>query len=332
MERDRPLWVCPGCRRLHEGRLELRTLDRDGAALRCGCGQAYPVVDEVAVVCADAAARVAQTDAELTALADAAGCGATLEVPGPDDGALARLAEYLGTYLDAHWGDVATPPPDGPGAATVAQALWARLGARAIAPVPAAVELGCSAGRGLAELARGADRVVGLDLSLAPLRLARRLLDGAPVEAWRRHTGRHYQRVALRAGALAPRPGQVALVCADALDPPLVPAAYQRVVALNLLDSIGDPDQLLRVVAGLCAPGGEVILASPFAWSSAVVADQHRLGPDPVTELVGRLARGDGLGARFVVEEQVDLPWTLRRDGRSALVHSIHYLRLRKTG
>ena len=97
----------------------------------------------------------------------------------------------------------------------------------------------------------------------------------------------------------------------------------------NLLATIDASPRSRNSLVVFCADHGEAFWERRFP-TILVTCRSH--GVDPVTELVGRLARGDGLGARFVVEEQVDLPWTLRRDGRSALVHSIHYLRLRKTG
>ena len=79
-----------------------------------------------------------------------------------------------------------------------------------------------------------------------------------------------------RAGALAS--DRVALVCADALDPPLVPESFQRVAALNVLDSVPDPAQLLSVADGLLAPGGELILACPYAFQTGIVEEDARFG------------------------------------------------------
>jgi SAM-dependent methyltransferase len=180
------------------------------------------------------------------------------------------LLEHLSTYLDAHWGDRAEPPPDTGHA-------FAPIGERlaALPPVDHTVELGCSVGRGLAELARTARHVVGIDLHFGALRRARRLLAGEPLAYSRRVVGRHYARAAI---AARPPIANVTLVCSDALDPPLVPGSFDRVVALNLLDSVANPRQLLAVMTGLCAPRGELVLMSPYAWQGTVMADAERLG------------------------------------------------------
>ncbi|MBC7977734.1 MAG: hypothetical protein H7138_22375 [Myxococcales bacterium] len=121
------------------------------------------------------------------------------------------------------------------------------------------------------------------------------------------------------------------LICADALDPPLVPGAFDRVVALNLIDSVASPRQLLAVLDGLCAPGGELIVSSPYAWQSSVMADDARIGGlDPGADLTAILRDGVGLSARYRIEDEAELPWTLRRDSRSSASYAIHYLRARK--
>ena len=96
---DAPPLVCLGCRtRTARGR-ELHTLARAGDELVCenaACARRYPIVDGFPVVAADAAAHLERWGQELV------------------DGEPETLAEHLSIYLDAHWGDRATPPPDDP--------------------------------------------------------------------------------------------------------------------------------------------------------------------------------------------------------------------------
>ena len=244
---------------------------------------------------------------------------------GPDEEPYPQLVEHLSIYLDAHWGDLSQPPPEGPGPAFGMAALVERLAA--LPPVARAVELGCSVGRGVRELARGAGLTVGVDLHFGVLRRARRILSGQPLRYARRQAGRH----CLPATVHAPPVGTTALICGDALDPPLCPGAFDRVVALNLLDSVAWPRQMLSVLDGLCARGGEVILGSPYSWRSGVVAEQGRLGEEePAASVRAALLAGQELEVQYQIEEEAELPWSLRRDRRSAHAYLVHYLRARK--
>jgi SAM-dependent methyltransferase/uncharacterized protein YbaR (Trm112 family) len=323
--------ICPGCRTRTEERIDLQTLEPHGSLLVCACGRRYPVIDGVPIVMADPAGYL-QT--ELAAVVERdlpAEVVAQLVAGGPDDAHYPRLVEHLSIYLDAHWGDRADPPPDGPGAPFSSRALIAKVAERAQHRVGLAVELGCSTGRIVAELALGADEVAGVELSFGAIRRARQLLDGQRLEYPRRMIGRHYATASAAAGDRAVPAARRLLVCGDALDPPLIPGVFDRVVAFNLLDSVRSPMQLLHVIDGLCKPGGEVLLASPYAWQSSVMPDAERLGgADPATDLAAVLRDGAGLAARYQIEDEAELPWTLRRDARSAVSYSIHYLRARK--
>ena len=274
------LLVCPACRVVGDGRIDLRTLSRAGDELVCECGARYPIADGIAMF--------AMTQA----------------VEADDEG----TREHVSIYMDAHWH--AESP------------FRARIAARP--RVARAVELGCSAGGIVHALAGTADHVVGVDLGMPILRLARRVLAGETVDYARRTIGRHYEP----ARAAAPRAvDNVTLACADALDPPLVPRAYQRVVALNVLDSVPDPHGLLVVCDALCEPGGELILSSPYAWQAGITdADKRFGGADPAAALVAHLI------PRYAIEDEAELSWTLRRDSRSEVTYRVHYLRARKAG
>lgn len=305
--------VCPGCRTRTGERLDVQTLEPRGDELACPCGLRYPIIDGVPIVLPDPTSPFVETELDPVAQG-------LLVADGPDDAPYPRLIEHLSTYLDAHWGDRATP--EDPTAYAMA-AFAERLAA--LPHVQAAVELGCSAGRIVAELAQRADLVLGLELSLGSLRRARRALDGETFAFARRMIGRHYASATITPGDRSVDRGRRRLVCGDALDPPLIPEVYDRVVALNVVDAVARPRQLLDVIAGLCKPGGEVILASPFSWASHVMHEHERIGGiDPIAEVRALL------GPRFTVVEEAEVPWTLRRDARSTVGYQTCWLRARK--
>jgi uncharacterized protein YbaR (Trm112 family)/SAM-dependent methyltransferase len=322
------LLVCPGCRTLRGDRLDVRTLEPLGDLLGCDCGRRYPIIDGIPIVLASPGAYLAGELATVVERDLTPEVSALLALELTDDAPYARLLEHLSIYLDAHWGDRATPPPEAGVAMTSAELAVAPLLERLVGlpRVGLAVELGCSVGRVLAEVP--AERAIGIDMHAGALRRARRLLAGEPLAYARRMIGRHYEPATIAASA--PARGRT-LVCSDVLDPPLLPDAFDRVIALNMLDSVLHPRQLLSVIDGLCAPGGEIILACPYQWQSSVMAEDERVGgADPAGWLVRRLAAGDGLRRPYAIEEEAEIAWTLRRDARSTVCYRTHYLRARK--
>lgn len=336
--------ICPACHHRDEGGFQLSSLDLEQVAresedgevlqgvLRCrGCHHRYPIIDGIPLVVSDLTRFLGSELASVVERDLDPEVAALLALAGPDDAPYARMVEHLSIYLDAHYGDRAAPPPDGPEGTPPfgMHQLAERLRLRAQDRAGTVLELGCSVGRGLAELATGADHVVGVDLHFGALRRARRLLRGEPLSYPRRSIGRHYAPAII--GRATPVAAQVTLVCADALDPPLAPFMFDRVAALNLLDSVRAPAQLLAVMDKLCSKHGELLLASPYAWQSSIVDEAQRLGgADPEAELVRRLQAGEGLESRYTIEEDAQLTWWLRRDARSGTAYAVHWLRARK--
>jgi len=336
--------ICPRCRTVSERGRELHTVSVEQALvrdargeivegiLRCDnrlCRRAYPIVDGIPIVVADLAGFLRGSLAQVVERELHPQTAALLALGGADSDPYPHLVEHLSIYLDAHWGDRAEPPPDGPGPRFGMEALAARLRARAAERAERTVELGASVGRGVAELAAGSTLTVGVDLHFGALRRARRLLGGEPLDYPRKQAGRHYSTATARAGDRAAP--DAALVCGDALDPPLVPSSFDRVAAINLLDSVHSPPQLLSVIDGLCRRGGEVIVASPYSWQSGIVGEEHRLGEhDPAAEVTRRLRDGVELEARYTVEDEAEVTWYLRRDARSGHSYSVHWVRARK--
>jgi len=298
-------------------------MQQDGEFLACECGCRYPIVDGVPIVMTDSSEFLRGELATVEERDMAPELAAALIEDGPDDVPYARLLEHLSIYMDAHWGDRAEPAPDGvrDEDACALRPFLERL--RALPKARDAIELGCSVGRVLAELP--AESVYGLEWQFGAARRARKLLSGERVAYARRMIGRSYAT----ATAAGIRRDNVWIACGDALDAPYVPGAFDRVVALNMVDSVPQPRQLLAVVDALCERGGEIVLSSPFAWQSTVMQEHERFGgADPVGALRDILRSGLSMG--YTIVEEAELPWTLRRDARSSVTYRTYFVRARK--
>lgn len=336
--------ICPACRQRTERGREMFTValiagvpeastgEIEEGVLACvnpPCGKRYPIVAGIPILSKNLPELLrsqisAVVEADITPQV-----AAVLAEAGPDDEPYPLMMETLSIYLDAHWGDRVEPSADGPAPMFGFAAIAGRLAGRSEAPVGRAIELGCSVGRGLAELARSADLAVGLDNNFGALRRARRLLGGRPLTYARRVAGRHYRVATAKPGDRAA--SNVALICGDALDPPLAPHSFARVAAINVLDAVSHPRQLLSVCDGLLEPGGELLLTSPYSWQSHVSHDEERLPTsDPAGALRKILDAGEGLEAPYAMQDEATLRWWLRRDARSAAVYDTHYVRAQK--
>jgi SAM-dependent methyltransferase/uncharacterized protein YbaR (Trm112 family) len=342
--------VCPACRRTEQSegapQLLLSTLAvdtqhrvddsgrlLDGALVCLGCARRYPVVEGLPLLVPEPAAWLAEALLPLLLLGRPTARAAMsietlahLAASSSADAPLPKLLERLSTYLDASWGDCAEPAP-----ALVGDPLFPRLGAapllerlEALPPVEQTVELGAGCGRAAFALSSRSSRTLALDLDPAALLCAQALGTGQPLRALRRVGGRSFVPVTLHPTAPA---RNLHFIVGDALDPPLAPGGFDRAAALHLLDNVPDPAQLLTVLDGLLRPGGELLLATPYAWSAGLTDESRQLDPDTLRR---RLLEGQELSCTYALVDETELSWTLRRDARSAVRYGVHYLRARK--
>lgn len=201
-----------------------------------------------------------------------------------------------------------------------------------------AVELGCSVGADLRTLANAAREVIGVDSSLVSLRAARAQLAGEVVPLLSRVEGRSFRS---EDPIAMPRVDNVVLAAGNALDPPLLPGVADIAMSLNVLDCVAAPLDLLGQMDAILAPGGLMILSSPFSWKDDITPPAFALGggidprwvelgtPAGLAELLaGRMPELPYL--RYEVLEQLDVPWTIRRDSRQLLTFDVHLIAARK--
>lgn len=101
-------------------------------------------------------------------------------------------------------------------------------------------------------------------------------------------------------------------VLGDALDPPFAPASFGCVLLANAIDSVRDPSVLLGQADALLAPGGTLLLTSPFAWSPEITPTEWWFSEET---LLGHLR---GLGYDLTLDE---VEWRLQPGPRTTIVH-----------
>ena len=128
------------------------------------------------------------------------------------------------------------------------------------------LDLGCAVGRFAFELGRVVHHVLGLDNSKSFIQAARRMAQRHELVVKVPESGAR-----LRACRLvlpdALRRYRVEFRVGDATDLTDFPeGAFQVVSAINLICRVRHPRQCLRQLARLLAPGGQLLLVSPFSW------------------------------------------------------------------
>ncbi len=367
--------VCPLCRaeRTEERTLTLAVIAAraPGGAIREGmlhcpnplCRREFPIIDGVPIIVGPLRTYLQEAQAYVTArddlsaevesaLGDCLGPGSAFD--------LAR--SQPGSYAWDHWADLDPAEPvvaEGgfprPGAALRLLARGLALGdvgadARAGAGAGAgtgsglALDVGSSAGRATFALAeRTGGLALGVDMHMGMLRLAQRVLLRGEVSYARRRTGVVYDRrrfpVSLEA---APR---VDYWACDAQALPLPRGSVGLAAALNVLDCVRSPRDLLGSLGRVLAPGAALVLATPYDWSTAATPIEGWIGghsqrgpgggaPEPVLRALLDPAgpeafRTPGLA---LAAEDPDVPWHVRLHDRAAVHYRAHLALIRGTG
>lgn len=300
----RPL--CPACRRdrgqdrpLVLATVAAATADRivEGT-LTCpddACRAEYPIIDGVPVLIAGLRRFIADNAVLLLARDDLGPEveGAVGDALGP--GSFFDAArQHRSSYAWDHYGDLDPDEPAGPEVAEdkrpggVRRCLAAGLGHFPAPPSGPALDLGCAVGRVGFDLAGRIDGpVLGLDVHVALLRVAQRVLAEGRVRYPRRRIGLVYDRRDFQVRLKGAE--RVDFWLADALDAPFADHTFGFIAALNLLDCVASPRDLLGAVARLLRPGGGAVVATPFDWSAATTPVEAWIG--------GHSQRGPGAGA-----------------------------------
>jgi SAM-dependent methyltransferase/uncharacterized protein YbaR (Trm112 family) len=348
--------VCPVCRadgnNPRNNRLALVSVfeEEDGqivqGLLRCpnpGCQREYPILDGVPLLLANLRGTVAGAIDQINAredldpaieglLGDCCGPGSSYDT----------TRQHLSTYAWDHYGDLDPAETGEPRPGSVLRVLERGLELAGGLPEGPVLDLGCAVGRSSFALAADEDRLVlGADLSVPMLRLASETLRRGRVRYPRRRVGIVYDRREFP--VRFPQTAAVDFWGCDAIDLPFSAGTFAAVVALNVLDCVASPHDLLASLPRLLKPGGRAILSTPYDWSPRATPIEAWLGGHSqrgenggASEPVLRALLTPGAhpvsieGLRIVAEER-DLPWRVRMHERSSVEYRVDLVVVERT-
>jgi putative 4-mercaptohistidine N1-methyltranferase len=170
-----------------------------------------------------------------------------------------------------------------------------------------ALDLGCAVGRSSFELARTFDEVVGIDFSARFIDAARTMQRKGAMTIRAPREGAASDDFRLELPTDLPRE-RVKFQQGDACAIPPALGAFDLVLMANLIDRLPDPARCLAQLPAFVAPGGWLILTSPYTWLEEYTPRGKWLdqGQGTLTALRAHLAPA------FTLAHTFDLPMVIR--------------------
>ena len=184
-----------------------------------------------------------------------------------------------------------------------------------------ALDLGCALGRASFELARGFDRVTGLDFSARFFHLAARMQEGGHLRYALPEEGEiaSYHEITLGELGLEEVRDRVQFFQADACNLPDKFTGYDLVLAANLIDRLYSPRRFLAGIHQRINPGGILVIASPYTWLESFTKKEEWLGG--YREAGENVTTLEGLSAQLALHFRMlgaprDVPFVIRETRR----------------
>lgn len=191
-------------------------------------------------------------------------------------------------------------------------------------PSRCALDVGCGPGGLFPTLAPlFPDGVLGLDLRVGMLRVARRLTVAGEVILPFCVEGQCFEPLRIVASGTLGLP--VHLVQGDILAPPFEAEVFPVVVASSVLDTLPDPMVGLGQLDALLAPGGLLLVATPYYWQPQVTPPQEwwshsgALGAETLRKCLRASHPALPHLSYEILEQAENMPWSLPANRR--LVH-----------
>jgi SAM-dependent methyltransferase len=306
------------------------------------CRQEYPIIDGIPIIIPDVRSYIANSVLHIHRRGDLSeeieGLIGDALGPGSD---LDQTRQHLSIYCWGHYGDLDPDERQDNKLGSLVDCLT-RGFALPIQPAAPAIDLGCSVGRSTFELAQQVDGLaLGIDLNFAMLKTAQNVLQKGHLSYGRRRLGLVSDRREFPVEL--PARERVDFWACDTLALPFAAGQFGMVVAMNLLDCVASPRDLLAVIRGMLIEGGSALISTPYDWSpnatpvEAWIGGHSQRGPDKgaaeplLRALLTPGAHPQSVDGFTIAGEIEDVPWMTRLHERSTVAYSTHLVALRAT-
>lgn len=309
-------------------------------ALHCTnsrCLREYPIIDGIPIIIPNTRSFISDnifqifmrqdlTEASESMLADGCGPGALLD----------QVRQESSCYAWDHYASLdPKEPAGGPQPGSAQRILEQAVNLITHLPDGPVVDLGCAVGGTTFAICERLGRMVlGIDTNFSMLRMAAHVLRQGQVRYARKRVGLAYDRreFPVRYANM----DQVDFWCCDATALPLADKSFSLAVALNLLDAVAGPRNLLMSIGRILVPSGRGIITTPYEWESdrtpieAWLGGHSQRGPDRgASEPVLRALLTSGLHPQSIkgLEITTEVPnvtWRKRLFARGTMEYQVH--------
>ncbi|ACY18716.1 Methyltransferase type 11 [Haliangium ochraceum DSM 14365] len=306
------------------------------------CQCEYPIIDGIPLITADIRTHVSNQLGAMQARSDISPVLASLlgDCAGPDS-EFVRTRYQLSSYARSHYGDL---DPDEPGDAEggLGAVVTAALELLEQPPTGAWLDTGCSVGRASFELAaRTGELVLGVDLNLAMLRIARHLAHTGEVVHPLRRQGIVYEQRRF-AVDFAGRE-RVDFWACDVMALPFAEASLDGALSVNVADCLPSPLMHLMELGRVLRPEACALLTTPYDWSENVTPIAGWIGghsqrgpargdcPGEMRRVLSEAMPADYDTRLRVFAEREAVPWHVYVHARATMRYQLHALAARRT-
>lgn len=349
--------ICPRCKteRQIESHLQLVSVEQQTddsvieGNLLCSdkqCQTEYPIIDGVPIIIATIRKYINDNFYHITHRNDLSLLSESLlgDYSGPGS-EFNTIRHYLSSYGWDHYGDQAPENEFGPQQkdtvpGSVTRCLQSGFNLFEKKPATPALDIGCALGRSTFEVAQHCNGLtLGIDLNFSLLRVAQMVLREGRVSFPLKRCGIVYDRHEYQ--VTMPSAQNVDFWACDGAALPFRNETFNFVSALNVLDTVNSPANLLHSISSSLKDDGQLLLSTPYDWAPPVPIHnwfgghaqraQHQGSSEAV--LRSHLAEDSRTAPNLplaMVAEIEHHPWSVRVHDRRTAQYDAHILACKK--